>query len=253
MSKYQQQIENAVALRGTISIAELSEMLGVSDQTIRRIVKPLEEAGRLQKIHGAIRSVDDPVTAPFQARMEHNRQAKARIATRMLDLVSDGQSLAIDTGSTSGFVAQALQERRNLTVVTNSAYVASTLAMRPGNRVFMAGTQLRDHDGAAFDRAAFATIERMQVDQCILSAAQVHPTRGFLVGEQCEADIAVAMAGIAKQTVMAVDHSKFTPEENARTIAIPGLPADLILLTDAPLPAGFDQLLPENQLVFAGI
>ena len=204
MSKYQQQIETAVALRGTVSIAELADMLGVSDQTIRRIVKPLEEAGRLEKIHGAIRSVHNPVTAPFQARMEQNRQAKARIATRLLDLVADGQSLAIDTGSTSGFVAQALQERRNLTVVTNSAYVACTLAMRPGNRVFMAGSQLRDHDGAAFDRAAFATIERMQVDLCILSAAQVHPSRGFLVRDQCEADIAVAMAGICMSTSLRV-------------------------------------------------
>ncbi len=212
MSKYTQQIESAIALRGTMTVAEVSTLLDVSDQTVRRIIKPMVAGGQVQKIHGAIKAVENPMTAPFQTRMQHNRAAKAAVADKVAEMIEDGQSLAIDTGSTAGFVAQALRVKRNLTIVTNSAYVASTLAMMPGNRVFMAGTQLRDHDGAAFDRAAFETIERMQVDSCILTAAQVHPKRGFLVREHCEADIAKAMSSIAQHTVFAVDHSKFNAD-----------------------------------------
>lgn len=209
MTKYAYQIENAVSLRGSISIGELSDLLGVSDQTIRRVIKPLVDEGKVRKVHGALVSVDRPVDAPFHARMQLMRAEKTAIATMIASMISDGESLAIDTGSTSGFVAQALQIRRNLMVVTNSAFVASTLATVPGNKVYMAGCQLRDHDGAAFDRQAFQTIERMRVNRSILSASSVDPRRGFLSFEQCEVDIAEAMQSIASATVMAVDHSKF--------------------------------------------
>jgi DeoR family glycerol-3-phosphate regulon repressor len=209
MTKYAYQIENAVALRGSISVGELSELLGVSDQTIRRVIKPLVDEGKVRKVHGAIVSVERPVDAPFHARMQLMRAEKTAIATHVAAMIEDGEALAIDTGSTSGFIAQALQIRRNLIVVTNSTFVASTLSTVPGNRVYMAGCQLRDHDGAAFDRQAFLTIERMRVNRCILSASAVDPGRGFLAYEQCEADIAQAMQDISGETMMAVDHSKF--------------------------------------------
>lgn len=235
MSKYTQQIESAIALRGTMTVAELSKLLGVSDQTVRRIIKPMVGNGQIEKIHGAIKAIENPMTAPFQIRMQHNRMAKAILAAKIAEMVKDGQSLAIDTGSTAGFVAQALRVKRNLTIITNSAYVASTLAMMPGNRIFMAGTQLRDHDGAAFDRAAFETIERMEVDICILTASQVHLKRGFLVREQCEADIAKAMSSISKQSIFAVDHTKFSTQAAHNMVQITGLSENLHLISDKEL------------------
>jgi len=162
-------------------ILELSRILGVSDQTVRRVSQPLVESGRLTKVHGALvsnRIASDP---PFLARMSLNRDNKVAIARKAVEIIKDESSIAIDTGSTSGYIALAP----------------------------MAGTQLRDHDGAAFDRSAFDVIERMQVDYALLSASRVDPDKGFLVHEQCEVDIANAMFEIASQTIMAVDHSKF--------------------------------------------
>jgi len=244
MGRYEQEIASAVALRGTIPVAELARMLGVSDQTVRRIVRPMVAAGTVEKVHGAIRARTNPMAAPFLARMEVNRAAKARIAAHVAALIPDGASVAIDTGSTAGFVAQALRPRRDLTVVTNSAYVAATLAMVPGNRVFMAGSQLRDHDGAAFDRAAFATVERMRTGFAVLTAGQVHPARGVLVAEACEAEMEQAMAAIATRVILAVDHSKFTGGDSAGMVALGALPARALLVTDAapgPEFAGLDR------------
>lgn len=243
MTKYAYQIENAVALRGSISVGELSELLGVSDQTIRRVIKPLVDEGKVRKVHGAIVSVERPVDAPFHARMQLMRAEKAAIATHVAAMIADGQALAIDTGSTSGFIAQALQIRRNLVVVTNSTFVASTLSTVPGNRVYMAGSQLRDHDGAAFDRQAFQTIARMQVDRSILSASAVDPLRGFLAYEQCEADMAEAMQAIAQETIMAVDHSKFTgPPKRSLAFQLP-LPDQSLVVTDQAPGEAFGRVL----------
>ncbi|MDW3119050.1 MAG: DeoR/GlpR family DNA-binding transcription regulator [Roseovarius pacificus] len=199
MSKYEHDILSTVNLRGTVSVTELAQILDVSDQTIRRIVKPLVELGKVRKVHGALVSTQNVMDPPFLARMNENRSKKVAIANRVAQLISDGGSVMIDTGSTSAFVAQALANRKNLTVITNSAYIASKLAMIEGNRVFMAGTQLRNHDGAAFDRAAFEVIASASVEMSIISASSVHPKRGFLAFDQCEVDIAQADDGSLRQ------------------------------------------------------
>ena len=238
-SKYSEEILRRVDMMGTVTVQELSQIMGVSDQTIRRVTRPLAERGALSKVHGALVSNKSALDPPFLSRMNLNRDAKVSIANTVAEIVKDGDSLAIDTGSTSAFIAQMLRERRELTVVTNSAFVASTLAMIPGNNVSMAGTQLRDHDGASFDRSAFKVVERARVDYCILSASMAHPEKGFLVHEQCEVDMAVAMMESAARSIMAVDASKFQPQERKPALRQPDLRDGDILVTDISPPDAF--------------
>ncbi len=241
MSKYEQEVMEAIGLRGRISVNELADRLKVSDQTVRRIVKPMVERGQVRKVHGAIVSTKSVIDPPFLARMNHNREEKIAIANEVARIVENGSSLAIDTGSTSAFIAQALRQHRDLTVVTNSAFVASSLSLIEGNKVFMAGTQLRSHDGAAFDRAAFDVIASLQVNYAVLSASLVHPQRGFLVQEQCELDISKAMMAVADSVIMAVDQSKF--EGNSAALALPQLRESDFLIVDRQPPKDFDRLL----------
>ena len=253
MSKHRDQILHAVDMRGTVTVIEMAQMLGVSDQTIRRVSQSLVDSGDITKVHGALvsnRVASDP---PFLARMRLNRGAKVAIARKAVEIITDGSSIAIDTGSTSGFIAQALKARKNLTVVTNSTFVASTLAIMPGNKVSMAGTQLRDHDGAAFDRSAFDVIDRMQVDYVVLSASMVDPENGFLVHEQCEVDIASAMIKNATRSIMAVDHSKFQPQDRRPALRQPVLRPNDILISDTRPPAKFDTLLKNVDVRLASV
>lgn len=251
MSKYKAEILRAVDMRGTMSVQELAQLLGVSGQTIRRVTRPMAELGELSKVHGALvsnRTASDP---PFLARMNANRRAKVAIAKEVAEIIQDGDSIAIDAGSTSAFIAQALQSRSQLTVVTNSAFVASTLAMVPGNNVSIAGTQLRDHDGAAFDRSVFEVIDRMQVDYVVLSASMVDPTRGFLVYEQCEVDVATAMRNRATCAIMAVDHSKFGPQSRKPSLRQPDLKSGDILVTDRPIAEAYASSFPDLRVRIA--
>ena len=242
-SKYTAEILRTVDMMGTVTVQELSQILGVSDQTIRRVTRPLADSGVLDKVHGALVSTKSALDPPFMSRMSQNRSAKMAIANAVADIVQDGDSLAIDTGSTSSFIAQALRKRRELTVVTNSAYVASSLAMIPGNNVSMAGTQLRDHDGASFDRTAFQVIERAKVDYCVLSASMIHPIKGFLVHEQCEVDMAAAMLESATRAIMAIDATKFQPQKRKPALRQPELQRNDLLVTDIAPPAAFGAAL----------
>lgn len=238
-SKYSEEILRRVDMMGTVTVQELSQLMGVSDQTIRRVTRPLAERGALNKVHGALVSTKSALDPPFLSRMTLNREAKIAIANTVASMIKDGDSLIIDTGSTSAFIAQMLRDRRELTVVTNSAFVASTLAMIPGNNVSMAGTQLRDHDGASFDRSAFQVVERAKVEYCVLSASMAHPENGFLVHEQCEVDMAFAMMDSAPRSIMAVDASKFQPQSRKPALRQPDLKKGDILVTDLDPPETF--------------
>ena len=252
-SKYTDEILRTVDMMGTVSVQELSQILGVSDQTIRRVTRPMAERGVLSKVHGALVSTKSALDPPFLSRMSLNRAAKMAIANEVTRIVQDGDSVAIDTGSTSAFIAQALRKRRDLTIVTNSAYVASSLAMIPGNNVSMAGTQLRDHDGAAFDRSAFQVIERAEVDFCVLSASMIHPAKGFLVHEQCEVDMATAMMESATRSIMAVDATKFQSQKRKPALRQPPLQDSDFLVTDALPPEDFDTVLKSMTIRLAAV
>jgi len=251
MSKYTDQIISTVEMHGTVSVLELAKILDVSDQTVRRVAQPLVESGAITKVHGALVATRPASDPPFSARMKLQREGKVAIAQMALDIIKDGDSLAIDTGSTTSYIALALRARKGLTVVTNSAFVASTLAGGEGNRVSIAGNQLRDCDGAAFDRNAFEVIERSKVDYVVLSTSAVDPQRGFLVYEQCEVDIAHAMLNCSERTIMAVDHSKFICSGPSPSLCQPALRANDVVITDHQPPKEFEGLLAKVDLKVA--
>lgn len=242
MARYEEEVLNAVSLRGTISVRELATLLHVSEQTVRRVVQPLVERGVVEKVHGAVVGRSRPGEAPFLARMTVHQREKVAIAGAVAAMVHDGDTIALDTGSTTGFVAQALRQHRGLTVVTNSTFIATTLATIPGNRVHMAGVELRNHDGASFDASAFDVVRSMRVRVAILSASALDARRGLMVQEHAEAQMSAAMGQIAEQRLYAVDSSKFGAEG---LVALPPLREGDVVVTDlAPATAMADRLRP---------
>jgi DeoR family transcriptional regulator, glycerol-3-phosphate regulon repressor len=248
MSRYEQDILSAVSLRGSVSTAELASLLGVSDQTVRRVVKPMADRGEVTKLHGVVIATERATEPPFLARMQVNHRAKVAIATAVAGLIADGERLALDVGSTTGYVAQALRQHRNLNVVTNSSFIATSLATITGNRVHMAGVELRNHDGAAFDEAAFATVRSFRVRTTVLSASAVHPAHGFMVHDHCEAEMSKAMAAIAERRILAVDHSKFA---KIALLALDVLRPGDVVVTDSRPPRSFARLLRELTVLVA--
>lgn len=246
MARYEHEVMNAVGLRGTVTVAELASLLDVSEQTVRRVIRPMVQRGEVAKVHGAV--VANHQTgprgaggeAPFLARMNVNQRAKLAIAAEVATLIADGDSIALDSGSTTGFIAQALRQHRALTIVTNSSFIATSLATIPGNRVHMAGVELRNHDGASFDRAAFAVVSAMKVRCAILSTSAVDSERGFMVHEHCEAEMSSTMADIADVRIVAVDHTKFG---TIGLVALAPLRRGDHVVTDAKPARGFASVL----------
>lgn len=207
------QSEIIAALRragGSSRIQSIAAELDVSDETIRRNIRKLVEAGLVDRLHGGARLVEEVTEADIQSRLLDSPDAKRRIASCVASMVEDGTSLFLDVGSTTAFIADALRDRHNLSIVTNSVAVAYKLATRNSNRVFFASGELRAHDGGSFGPEALAFVENFNTDLAIMSATGITADRGFLLYDLAEARFARAIMQRAVRTIVAADSRKFS-------------------------------------------
>jgi DeoR family glycerol-3-phosphate regulon repressor len=229
-----------LAPTGYARIETLARKLEVTEETIRRTARRLEAAGLVTKTHGAVHLREAGAEPNFSQRMQQHPEAKRRIARAVAGLIPDGASLFLDVGSTTAYVAQALQARRDLMVVTNSLAAASALTGRGGNRVFMAGGELRTHDGGAFGAEALHFVRQFRVGHAILSAAAIDAEAGFLLQDLREAEFSRAIIACAETATIVADASKFGLKAPIQ-IAEPS--AFTRLVTDAAPPAAIAERL----------
>lgn len=208
LSKRHGEILRLLRKEGTIKVAELASRLGVSLESIRRDVKPLTDEGAVLKMHGAIGLPSHFDEAPFDRRMRENAVAKRIIARHVAASIDDGDSIMLDTGTTTSFVARELLGHRHLTVVTNSSDIARTLATINGNRVYMAGGELRSDSGAAFGVSAIEFVSQFSVDHAIISAGAIDHV-GVMDYNLEEAQFARAVLAKGARRVVVTDRSKF--------------------------------------------
>ncbi|WP_347310309.1 DeoR/GlpR family DNA-binding transcription regulator [Defluviimonas sp. SAOS-178_SWC] len=208
LSKRHSDILKILETEGTVTISDLARQLGVSLETVRRDVKPLSETGAVMRVHGAVGLAGQIGEAPFQKRMRENAAAKQAIARALAASIHDGESVMFDTGTTTSYVARELMGHRRLTVVTNSSDIARTLATVNGNRVYMAGGELRSDSGAAFGKSALDFIARFTVHHAVISAGAVDPC-GVMDYALEEAEFARLVLSRGERRVVVTDHTKF--------------------------------------------
>jgi DeoR family transcriptional regulator, glycerol-3-phosphate regulon repressor len=236
MSTHRQaEILHAVRQSGRVSLSALAARFGVSSESIRRDIKPLLAAGAVTRFHGGIADPARQEEPPFLRRMRVNRDAKRRIAALALDLIHDGDSLLLDNGTTTAYVAEILAARTNLFIVTNSAHIACRLAGRNNNRVFCAGGEMTGDDAAAFGAAALDFLAQFRLRLALLSAGSI-TAEGIRVFHLFEAEFARAAISAAQESWIIADSSKFARE--APVACLP-LTAFTRLITDTEPSAAF--------------
>lgn len=194
---------------GTATVTDLAKGLGVSEETIRRDAKQLEAKGQVLKLHGALALPHLAGEAPFERRLRENADAKRAIARRAIQFVEDGDSIMIDTGTTTSIFAQELRAKRNLTIVTNSSDIARTLATVNGNTVYMAGGELKGDNGAAFGPSAVAFFSKFRVKHAFISIGALHAQDGPMDADLSESELAHMAISRADHRVILSDSSKF--------------------------------------------
>ena len=112
-----------------VLVAELSTRYHVTEETIRRDLEKLEKEGFVKKTYGgAVLNKNSTIDMPLKIREKTNRKEKQKIAQTVASLIEDGESIMLDSSSTSLMIAQELKKKNKLTVITNSVEVLIELS-----------------------------------------------------------------------------------------------------------------------------
>jgi hypothetical protein len=147
----------------------------------------MEEAGAIVRLHGAVRLPPQEIEGPFDLRMQKNVAGKTRIAEAVVKFVVDGDTLFLDSGSTSCFVAKALGEHRQLKIITNSLAVAQAVRKDRGHTLFLAGGELNAAYQAFSDRHAQDFLAGFRPSLSILTVGAVSLEHGLMDHSPSEA------------------------------------------------------------------
>ena len=198
-----QRIMETLRRDGKVLASELSTTLGVSEDTIRRDLRELAEAGLLQRVHGGALP-RSPADASYLARQSQAPSAKAAIARAAVQLICDGQVIILDGGTTTLQVAQQLPMSLHATIITNSPPIAVALAEHPQVEVILIGGRLYKRALVAIGAATVEALHMIHADLCMLGVCSLHPEVGISVTELEEAHVKRAMiAGAAEVVALA--------------------------------------------------
>jgi len=240
------EIVNMVRQRNRISVDELASTLNISRETVRRDLSELARTGKIQKIHGGASLPSMLGEGLFQNRMGRNTKAKVGIADEAVKLVIPGETIFIDTGSTTLYFAEKLAKTPNLTVVTNSAEIARIISNEgTQSRAFLLGGEFSSDNRQTFGSMAITQIRSFRAHHAILAIGALDSQSGVMDYNINEAQIAKAMLKEAESLTILVDSSKF---DKIASFEVCGLDRITNLVCDKRPPAKIQKALLEAKV-----
>lgn len=228
-------IFNYVQTNERASVQELAQHFGVSESTVRRDLKDLEESGQLRRTHGgAVAIQSDNSELSFMEKEDRFRLQKETIAKVAAALVQEGDTILLDSGSTTYYLAKELKTINKLTVVTNSVVVAQELAHLPNISLVMTGGTVRHETLAMVGPIAERTLEMLRVNKVFLAINGFDAQHGLTTPSITEAEMKRKMIQVGKQVILLADHSKYAKVSFAK---VAGTGQINQLITDWQLPA----------------
>jgi DeoR/GlpR family transcriptional regulator of sugar metabolism len=240
----QNRILDELRVRGAVRVGELTQLLDVSDMTIRRDLDTLAAQGRLDKVHGGATSRRPPSTEEpgFEAKWVRQTAEKNAIAAAAVKLVAPGSAIGLSAGTTTWTLAQHLVTVPDLTVVTNSTRIADVLQSvgqdsvhgtgRARPHVILTGG-VRTPSDALVGPIAVAALELLHLDLVFLGVHGMDPRAGYTTPNMLEADINRALVAAGRRLVVVADHTKWATVGMSTILDLEG--ADVVV-TDHLLP-----------------
>ncbi|MBO8141187.1 MAG: DeoR/GlpR transcriptional regulator [Firmicutes bacterium] len=204
------QITRMIESYGSVRVADLSRLFGVTEETVRRDLEALEKQGVLERTYGgAVGPRGISYESPYQGRAAAQRAEKMAIAAVLADLVGDRETILLDASSTALYVARALRRRQGLTILTNSLAIVNELRGEQKFTVMCTGGTLRTTSLSFVGPHAERALREYHVDKAIISCRGLHIERGLTDSNELEVEMKRLMIGAANEVIAAVDSSKW--------------------------------------------
>ncbi|RCX22676.1 DeoR family transcriptional regulator [Fontibacillus phaseoli] len=215
-----------------VTVAELSEKLGVTGKTIREDLTRLEEQGLIVRIHGGavLAQGDQFGILPSKEPLIKHADEKADIARKALLHIKQNDIIALDGGSTTLEIARRL-DNQPLTVITNDVYIVSELAVKDNIRLVVPGGYRVRNMLAGPEATSY--VKELNIQKAFISATGIHPEHGLSIYTGDLIEFKRALIETAREVIAVVNHHKFG-QTALRTFA--SLNELTRIITDGKLP-----------------
>lgn len=201
-----------------LSIAELAEDFGVSQMTIRRDLQYIEEKGmqpspltglQAGPLTGASSS-DSPIRSyPCTGEEIRCAQEKRRIAAFAVSLLSPGDVILLDSGTTAGMMPELIPDDLPLTVICYSSRLVPRLFEKPNVRLLLAGGYYHRDTGIFSSEEGIRFLRQLRAKKAFLSASGVQEKAGLTCTDQYAAELKKAAVSISLEKILLADSTKF--------------------------------------------
>jgi DeoR/GlpR family transcriptional regulator of sugar metabolism len=232
LSPRQQQLLGLLRDQGFVAVSEMAARFGVSEMTVRRDMRRLEEVANVQRLYGGAVVPGGPDNAgeepSFVQRQTAQAEAKRAIARKAAELVSPGATIGIDVGTTTYELARMLLDARDLNVFTNSLRTGLLLAASSLS-VYMPGGRVRRGEGSLTGTIAVSLLQEYRLDQAFLGVSGI-TADGLYDYSLEDSEVKRVYVRQASQVIVLADATKLS---RTSAVRICGLDAVDVLITDA--------------------
>jgi DeoR/GlpR family transcriptional regulator of sugar metabolism len=194
---------------GSAKVADLSRLFKVTEVTIRQDLDKLEKNGLVTKEHGGayLKNIETQVRT-FSLANQGNLTQKERIAQKCLEFIEVGDTIILDSGSTTTEIAKKLVGYKNLTVITNALNIALILGAGPGVEVIMTGGEFKPPTLSLTGQKAADFFKGLNVQKLFLATAGISLKSGLTYPSISDIVVKKAMIDAADITYLVADSSK---------------------------------------------
>jgi DeoR/GlpR family transcriptional regulator of sugar metabolism len=243
-------ISEIVRRQGRVTIEEICQRFEVSEMTARRDLQELDRNGLLRRVHGgAISNFGRSFEPVYQMRASNNIESKLAIGKKAAELVMDGDSIALDVGTTTLEVARALKDHHSLTILTASLPIASEIisnhSIGTDVRLILTGGILRSGELSMIGDFAERTFQEIHVDKAFLGIGGLSIENGLTEYNLEDAMVKRALVKSAQQIIVVADSSKL---ERTTFVTVCPLSSIDTLITDEKAPKKIIQALLQRKI-----
>ena len=217
----QAKILELIEEHGKVEVGDLSRRLRISEVTVRKDLKELQACGLLRRARGgAVRAATVSADPSLRVKAALHAEEKRRIGAAAATLVADGESIILDSGTTTQQVARHLRDRRGLKAITNALNVAAELTGAGGVEVILLGGLLRHDSGSLVGQFAEEMLKQLSVDKLFLAVDAFDLEFGLSTPNLDESHVNQAMVRAARETILVADSSKFGRRSLSRIVTL---------------------------------
>lgn len=192
-----------------VKVVDLSKLFGISEVTIRNDLTELELSGMLERIHGgAISTSKAYYNMSLNDRMRTNAEQKRKIAAEVAAMITDGDTVMFNSGTTTLMAALDLKNIKNLTLVTNSLSISQETGHYKNLNIILLGGNLYPQYQFTYGDDTINQLRKYKADKLILSVDGVSSEEGLTTYHHLEAEVTRQMISRVNKTIVVADYSK---------------------------------------------